>query len=51
MNHHNMNSANATKEQQLSKPLESTSGANLKRLDALRGTVINGDICVELNEK
>jgi hypothetical protein len=52
MNHHNMNSANATKEhQQLSEPRESTCEAALKRLEMLRGKIITGDILASLDEK
>lgn len=36
---------------QLSEPRENTREAALKRLDALRGTVINGDIFALLNEE
>ena len=52
MNHQNMNPVDVTEQHpQLSKPQENTHEAALKRLDALRGTVINGDIFVELNEE
>lgn len=52
MNHHNMNSANATKEhQQLSEPRESTREAALKRLEMLRGKIIFSDILAPLDEE
>lgn len=52
MNHHNMNSANATKEhRQLSEPRESTREAALKRLEMLRGKIIAGDILAPLDEE
>lgn len=52
MNHQNMNAVNVTEQHpQLSKHQENTHEAALKRLDTLRGTIINGDIFVELNEE
>lgn len=52
MNYQNMNVIDVTEQRpQLSEPREHTREAALKRLDALRGTVINGDIFVELSEE
>lgn len=52
MNHHNMNSANTTKEhQQLYEFRESTREAALKRLEMLRGKIIVGDILAPLDEE
>lgn len=52
MNYQNMNVVDVTEQRpQLSEPRENTREAAVKRLDALRGTVINGDIFVELSEE
>lgn len=52
MNYQNMNVIDVTEQRpQLSEPRENTREAALKRLGALRGTVINGDIFVELSEE
>ncbi|MDO9047196.1 MAG: hypothetical protein Q7U66_05575 [Methylobacter sp.] len=52
MNHQNMNFVNVTEQHQhLSEHRESAREAALKRLEALRGTVIVGDILDPLDEE
>lgn len=52
MNYQNMNVIDVTEQRpQLSEPRENTREAALKRLDALRDTVINGDIFALLIEE
>lgn len=51
MNHHNMNSASETEDQQLSEHLECTREAALKRMKMLRDKIIVGDILTTPDEK
>jgi hypothetical protein len=51
MNHHNMNSASETKDQQLSEHLECTCEAALKRMKMWRDKIIASDILATPDEE
>lgn len=51
MNHHNMNSASETKDQQLSEPRESTREVALKRMKMWLDKIIAGDILATPDEE